>query len=78
MTLTKYCFHLLVLELMVSGDSIDDGTFDMKSTLMTIKVMARYLLANEKLRKGLKLIILEDHLWHLRSSDQNSMSVVKV
>ena len=40
--------------------------------------MARYLLTKEKLRKDLKLIILEDHQWHLRSSGLNFVGVVKV
>ena len=42
--------------------------FDMKSTLVSAEVMARYLLVEKKLKKDLKLITLEDHQWHLRSS----------
>jgi hypothetical protein len=40
--------------------------------------MARYLLAKEKFRKDLELIIVKDHQWHLRSLDQNFVGVVKL
>ena len=51
---------------------------DLKSTLVSAEIMARYLLAKKKLRKVLKLITMEDHQWHLRSSDKNFVGVVKV
>ena len=37
----------------VSGESIDHVTYDMKSTLVSAEVMARFLLAKEKHRKYL-------------------------
>ena len=37
--------------------------------------MARYLLAEEKLWKDLKLITLQDQQWHLRPFDHNYMGV---
>jgi hypothetical protein len=55
----------------VSGESIDHVAFDLKSTLLSAKVMARYWLAKEKFRKDVKVRILEDHQWHLRSLDKN-------
>ena len=62
----------------VSGEGIVHVASDMKSTLVSTEVMARYLLAKEKLKKNLKLKTLEDHQWHLRSLDHNSVGVVKV
>ena len=49
--------------------------FDLKSTLVSIEVMARYLLAKDKFRKYLKLITLEDHQWHFMSSNHNFVGV---
>ena len=50
----------------------------MKSTLVSVELMARYLLAKEKLRKYLKLITPKGFHWHLRSLGQNFVDVVKV
>ena len=50
--------------------------FDPKSTLVSIEVMFRYILAKEKLRKYVKLITLKDHQWHLRSLNHNFVGVV--
>jgi hypothetical protein len=51
---------------------------NMKSTLVSAEVIARHLLAEEKLRKDLKLITMKDHQWHLRSLNHNFVGVVKV
>lgn len=51
---------------------------NLKSTLVSVKGMAKYLLAQEKLRKDLKLITLKDGQWHLRSLDHNFVDAVKV
>ena len=48
--------------------------FDMKSTWVSLEVMARCMLTKE----DLKLITLEDHQWHLRSSNDNDVDVVEV
>jgi hypothetical protein len=61
-----------------NGESTDRVPFDMKSTLVTFKDMARYLLAEEKLRIFLKQMTWEDHQWQVRSLDQSSMGIVKV
>ena len=39
------------------------------------EVMARYLLVEAKFKKDMKVITLEGHQWHLRSSDHNSVGV---
>lgn len=44
-----------------NGESTNHVAFDMKSTLVSVKVMARHLLAEMKLKKDIKLINLEDH-----------------
>ena len=62
----------------VSSENIDHVESDLKSTLVSVKVMARYMLAKEKFEKDLKLITLEDHQWQLRFSDPKSMGVVEV
>ena len=55
----------------VSGESTYHVAYGMESTLVSVEYMLRYLMAEEKLRKHLKLITLEDHQWYLRSSDHN-------
>ena len=51
----------------VSDESIDHVASDLKFTLVSVEVIAKHLLAKEKLRKDLKLIILEAYKSHLRS-----------
>ena len=70
----NHCLHLLVLELVVRA--LTHAGFDLKSTLVSAKVMPRCFLTKEKLRKDLKLITLEDHQWHSRSLDHNFVGVV--
>ena len=53
----------------VSGESTNHVAYDMKLTFVSAEVTVRCLLAKEKLKKILKLITLEDHQLHLRSSD---------
>lgn len=45
----------------VSGKSTNNVASDMKYTLVSAQVIARHLLAKEKLMKDLKPITLEDH-----------------
>ena len=61
-----------------SGENTNHVAFDLKPTLVSAKVITRYLLAKEKFRKDLKLITVEDHQWHLRSLDHNFVGVLKV
>ena len=61
MTLTNHYLHMLVLELVVRA--LTYVAFDMKFTLVSAEVMARYLLTKEKLMEDMKLITLEDHQW---------------
>jgi hypothetical protein len=58
----------------VSGESIDHMASNLKFTFVSAEVMARYLLAKEKLRKDLRGITLEDHEWHSRSLHQSIKS----
>ena len=53
----------------VSDESIDHVASDMKSTFVSAKIIVGYLLAKDKLRKDMKLVSLEDHQWHLRSTN---------
>ena len=53
----------------VSDESIVHVGSNLKSTLVSAEVMASYWLAEEKVRKDVKVITVEDHEWHLRSSD---------
>ena len=76
MTMANHCLHLVVLELVVRA--LTNVASDLKSTLVSAKVIPRYLLTKEKLRKDLKLITLENHQWHLRSSDHTFVGVIKV
>lgn len=55
----------------VSDENIDHVACDLKPTLVSAKIMAICLLIGDKFRKDMKVIILEDHQWQLRSSDPN-------
>ena len=48
---------------------------NLNSTLGSAEVMTRYLLHEEMFKENPKLIILEDHQWHLRSLDHNYVGV---
>jgi hypothetical protein len=53
--------------------------FDLKSTLVSVEAMARYLMAKEKLRKDLKLTTPEDHRsMTIEALDQTFVGVVNV
>lgn len=54
MNLTNHYLYLLVLELVLSSICL-------VPTLVSVDVMARYLLVREKFIKDLKVITLEDH-----------------
>lgn len=64
----------------ISGESTNHVTTNVKSTLANAEVMARYLLAKKKLRKDLKLKIMNDHQWHftLEVLGHDFVGVVKV
>ena len=55
----------------VSDESTNHVAFNLNSTLVGAKVLAKYLLEKEKLRKVLKLKYMKDHHGHLRSLDHN-------
>ena len=57
----------------VNDESSDHVASNHKCTLVSAKVMARYLLDIKKLVKDLQLITLEEHRWHFRSLYQNFM-----
>lgn len=50
----------------------------MKSTLVPNDVLQWYMKAEERLRKDLKQVSMEDHDWSLRSWDQGGAGVVKL
>lgn len=60
MTLTNHCLHMLVLELLVVT-TLSHVAYYLTSTLVSAKVVARYLLTKEKLRKDLKLKKIRNH-----------------
>ncbi|KAH9560196.1 hypothetical protein CY35_06G094100 [Sphagnum magellanicum] len=49
----------------------------MEATFLRKKIMGIYLVAVEKLKKKLIGISLDDHLWSLKSWDQNGRCIVK-
>ena len=59
MTLTNHCLHLLVLELVVKA--LSHVASNLKSIMMSVKAMARYLPIEGNFREYLKQITLEDH-----------------
>ena len=50
----------------------------LKSTLLPRDVLQWYLNAEEKLRGDLKVQAMDDHVWSLRSWDQDGVAVVKL
>ena len=63
----------------VSGsDEVHDSPALLSSTLIPREVMDWYLRAEEKLRKELNQIALEDHSWSLRSWDESGVGIVKL
>lgn len=61
----------------VIGEITNHVASHLKSTSVSAEVTTRYLLAIDKNKKGLKLIFLEGHQWHLRFSDHNFCGCVK-
>lgn len=52
------------------------GEVHLKSTLVPLEIMDKYQRGEEKLRKELGLISLEDHMWCLKSWDKDGVGVV--
>jgi len=59
-----------------------EGSFVIESNLKSImipkEIMGKYLVVVEKLKKKLIGISLDDHIWSLKSSDQNGIGIVKL
>jgi hypothetical protein len=58
------------------GSSQVSGTEEealMQSLLLTEDALERYLAAKQKLRVELKNVCMEDHIWCLKSMDQNEV-----
>jgi hypothetical protein len=60
------------------GDGESGGEVNVKSTLVPLEIMNKYQRGEEKLRKELGLISLEDHMWCLKSWDKDGVGVVKL
>jgi hypothetical protein len=63
------------------GSSRVSGTQEealMQSLLLTEDALERYLTAEQKLQVELKNVCMEDHIWYLKSMDQNKVAVVKL
>jgi hypothetical protein len=48
------------------------------SVLVSDEVMRRYKQAEEKLRKELVVVFLDDNIWYLKSWDSNGLGIVKI
>jgi hypothetical protein len=62
----------------VSGSDVEIPEFDLQSLLVPQEAIDKYKMCHARLKKELKLISLEDHVWTLKSFDNNSVGVVKL
>jgi hypothetical protein len=62
----------------VSGSDVEIPEFDLQSLLVQQEAIDKYKMCHARLKKELKLISLEDHVWTLKSFDNNSVGVVKL
>ncbi len=65
-----------------SSTTSAEGSFviesDLKSILIPQEIMEKYLVVVEKLKNELTRISFDDHLWSLKSWDQNDIVIVKL
>jgi hypothetical protein len=62
----------------VSRSDIEIPEFDLQSLLVPQEAIDKYKMCHARLKKELKLISLEDHVWTLKSFDNNNVGVVKL
>ena len=62
----------------VSGSDIEILEFDLQSLLVPQEAIDKYKMSHARLKKELKLILLEDHIWTLKSFDNNNIGIVKL
>jgi hypothetical protein len=60
----------------VEGSFVTES--NLKSIMIPKEIMGKYLVVVEKLKKKLIGISLDDHLWSLKSWDQNGIGIVKL
>jgi hypothetical protein len=62
----------------VSGSDVEILEFDLQSLLVLQEAIDKFKMCHVRLKKELKLISLEDHVWTLKSFDNNNVGVVKL
>jgi hypothetical protein len=62
----------------VNKSDVEIPEFDLKSLLVPQEAINKYKMCHTRLKKELKLISLEDHVWTLKSFDNNNIGVVKL
>jgi hypothetical protein len=62
----------------VSRSDVVIPEFDLQSLLVLQEAIDKYKMCHARLKKELKLISLEDHVWTLKSFDNNNIGVVKL
>ena len=62
----------------VSGSDVEIYEFDLQSLLVLQEVINKYKMCHARLKKELMLILLDDHVWALKSFDNNKVGIVKL
>jgi hypothetical protein len=62
----------------VSRSDVEIPEFDLQSLLVPQEAIDKYKMCHTRLKKELKLISFEDHIWTLKSFDNNNVGVVKL
>jgi hypothetical protein len=62
----------------VSRSDVEILEFDLQSLLVPQEAIDKYKMCHVRLKKELKLISLEDHVWTLKSCDNNNVGIVKL
>ena len=62
----------------IVGSEVEIPEFDLQSLLVPKEAIDKYKMCHTRLKKELKLISLEDHVWTLKSFDNNNVGVVKL
>jgi hypothetical protein len=62
----------------ISRSDVEIPEFDLQSLLVPQEAINKYKMCHARLKKELKLISLEDHVWTLKSFDNNNFGVVKL
>jgi hypothetical protein len=62
----------------VSRTDVEIYEFDLQSLLVPQEAIDKYKMCHTRLKKELKLNSLEDHVWTLKSFNNNNVGVVKL